>query len=418
MNLYYVPQKAFRGLSPKEVARACRINALFLVTFAGKGHLGSSLSAMEGLMWAYSYGTVIPSKGHDTPAHYAIMHSIGKLCDGDLFELRRGLPAHPEVPLFPCNTGSLGMGLSKAMGMIGNRLVVTCGDGELQEGQFWEAARFGPRPGLKLLIDWNGWQQEQETGSILPAYTVMDMLETLGWSTYLCEGHSFRDLQRAEKYDAIIAHTTKGKGISFMEDNYRWHFGAPNGLEYEQALRDLRAGDFDCRVVPFEPTPSGSNGLIAAYGLALRDAFAINKNLMALDADTMKDHALLGFPYQDRLYEVGISEQHMVSLASGMALSGFLPICHSYAAFLVRRAADQIANQVLEGTKVIYVASSAGRLPANGPGPSHEELHDAEIMRYLGVENIYTPKSPREVAKNLGDAISGSGSAYIRLEAI
>jgi len=168
--------------------------------------------------------------------------------------------------------------------------------------------------------------------------------------------------------------TKKGKGVSFMENDPRWHSGAPNETEYAAAIDELLANlpaDTETFTVPHTwPPPLQPEPLVVAYGAALLDAAERHPNLVVLDADLTRELGLVTFKerYPDRFFQIGIAEQDMVGIASGMAMNGSLPVVHSHAAFLTRRALDQVHNQVSERTQVIYVGGAAGKLQPNGNG--------------------------------------------------
>lgn len=458
---------------PETFAAACRINCLSMITEAGAGHIGACFSSMDILVWLalkelQPDDVVILSRGHEVPAWYAIQHGLGNLSDEALHTLRKpgGLPGHPDVtvpdadgkplPGIICNTGSLGMGISKAKGMIladrllgvKRRYFVLVGDGELQEGQIWEAtyrAYFQDEGLLTVIVDWNGYQSDGRTPE-LDIGPTQDVYDTLGWEIAAgdIDGHSLTALRQAfhtfhgyEQPRLLIAQTLKGKGVSFMEGNPRWHSGAPNEEEYKLAfgllqtnlhvlwITDHASDECPCdRSIsvahtwfPFkEPDP-----LIAAYSEALCEMAELNDRIIVLDADLTKDCGLLAFRerFPDRFIECGIAEQDMVSMASGLALRGFIPICHSFAAFLTRRALDQVYNQVSEGTRVIYVGSMAGKLPDNGPGLSHYSGYDSWdslLMNGAGCQ-VFEPRTSVQVHRVLVQAIDGRAapSVYIRL---
>src|SRR5881394_2947272 len=252
----------------------CRANALTAVKRAGSGHLGSSFSALDivvHLLWrelnVAELGWQHPdrdvffsSKGHDVPGLYAVLHSLGVLPPEQLLRLRRlgGLDGHPDtgVPGIEANSGSLGMGISKGRGMAwakrflgrGGRVVVLTGDGELQEGQNFEALQSAAAHSLGnlwVVVDRNELQSDKPTDEILALGDLEAKLRAFGWHVVSCDGHDHLALARAfadqqvagEMPKMLIADTIKGKGVSFMEHpraleegggTYRWHAGAPD----------------------------------------------------------------------------------------------------------------------------------------------------------------------------------------------
>src|ERR671936_542375 len=279
------------------LADMCRANALVAVKRAGSGHLGSSFSALDVVVhllfeelntaelgWEHPDRAVFfSSKGHDVPGLYAALHALGVIPTDRLLRLRRlgGLDGHPDVgvPGIEANSGSLGMGLSKGRGMAwakrhlrrGGRVVVMTGDGELQEGQNWEAfaAAAHQRVGnLWAVVDRNELQSDKPTEEILALGELESKLRSFGWHVEACNGHDHDALARAfadmhgapdDMPKALIAHTIKGRGVSFMEpsgDVYRWHAGAPDDEHFERAHAELvariREGLPDLRLVPVE----------------------------------------------------------------------------------------------------------------------------------------------------------------------
>jgi transketolase len=445
------------------LADMCRANALVAVKRAGSGHLGSSFSAMDIVVQLFyaelNTATVgfddperdvyFSSKGHDVPGLYAVLHALGVLPSERLLQLRRlgGLDGHPDVgiPGIEANSGSLGMGISKGRGMAwakkllgrAGRVVVLTGDGELQEGQNFEglqAAAAHAQDNLWVIVDRNELQSDKPTEEILALGELEPKLRAFGWHVATCDGHDHDALSRvfAEFRSApgvpkvLIANTTKGKGVSFMEHpralaegggTYRWHAGAPDDEAFTRAHDELlfriRERLPDVRLVPVDELEERSVGepesgittrarvtdeyVAAAYGdelLALADA---HPDLVVLDADLASDCRIRPFElaHPDRFHEAGIAEQDMVSAAAGMARHGLLPVVNSFAAFLAARANEQIYNQASEGTKVVYALHYAGLVPA-GPGKSHQSLRDVSLLAALPNMVVVQPGNSEE----------------------
>jgi len=448
-ELTFIPGRQMARLrdNPGAFATAARLNALSMAARAGAGHLGGSFSAMDVMAWLYLQvmrpeDVFLLSKGHAALGLYAVLHGVGLLPDETLLTFRDGrggLSAHPclGTPGIVANTGSLGMGISKAKGMlladrlggVHRRYFVLVGDGELQEGQIWEALMphaHDEMNCLTVIVDGNGLQGNGRTEATRP----LDPLDAdaiaahLGhWGTVF-DGHDAKALAAVcwrsySSYPCLHwAVTTKGRGVSFMENQPGWHAGALSESEYRAAALELLDRlDAELWHVPHEwAPPPPPDPLVAAYGAALVAAAGRIPGLVVLDADLAKEHGLLPFRerYPERFIECGIAEQDMVSIASGMALRGLLPVVHSHAAFLTRRALDQVHNQVTEGTRVLYVGGSAGKLQPNGNGKSHETLVDAAVMALHGVA-VHQPRRPEEVAGCLDRALRGEGAAYLRL---
>ena len=450
------------------LADSVRLQVLSMVARAGSGHLGGSFSSLEILAWLYlrelsSRDIFFSSKGHDVPGHYAVLAAFGKIKFDWLHRFRRlnGLPGHPEIrfPGIHANTGSLGMGISKAKGMIlarrlsgrRGRVFVLTGDGELQEGQIWESlasAVHHRMEELTVVVDHNKMQSDTYVSKVSDLGNLPAKFRAFGWAVARCNGHDVHSLHRAfhraerrGKPLAIIADTIKGKGVSFMEhtsfdsdvEEYPFHSGAPDRVVHERACREIlvrlnrclrRHGLPHCPLQPLalHPPPSATRQerLIPAYGRALLSLAAKDPNLVVLDADLAKDTGILGFKkrFPRRYFECGIAEQDMVSMAGGMALRGKTPVVHSFACFLASRAHEQIFNNATEKTRVIYVGSLAGVLPG-GPGPSHQGVRDLATLSGIPGLTMLEPSREAEVEPCLRWCLYHSpGPAYLRITSV
>jgi len=244
----------------------------------------------------------------------------------------------------------------------------------------------------------------------------------------------------------LIADTLKGKGVSFMEPAgmdpgaadptarlYRYHSGAPGDDVYAKAVAELidtangllrmgGAADLHLERVERAVTraPERVHRLVGAYGRALVREAARNPRLVVLDADLVLDCGLIPFRerFPERFVECGIAEQDMVSQAGGLALRGLLPVVHSFACFLSTRPNEQIYNNATERTRVIYVASLAGLLPA-GPGHSHQSVRDVAILASIPGLELIEPSTEAEVELAVDYCVNrAAGSSYLRLVSI
>ena len=266
-----------------EIARRVRYNTLYMITKAGSGHPGGSLSAVDIMVALYfnimryrvddpfweDRDRFILSKGHACPALYAIFYELGIINREELDTLRKPgsrLQGHPDVKKLPWaefSSGSLGQGLSFAVGValagkVDKKDYYTfalIGDGESQEGQVWEAAMSARKFQLDHLIgitDRNGLQIDGDTESVMPLDPLADKWRAFGWNVIEIDGHNFSQIisavERAKENKGtptmIIAHTIKGKGVSFMENVVDFHGKAPSLKEWESAMAEL-GGDFD-----------------------------------------------------------------------------------------------------------------------------------------------------------------------------
>jgi len=243
----------FRGLdagAPQRAAvfaDACRLNALSMIMEAGSGHIGTSFSCMDVLAWLHlevleDGDRYFSSKGHDAPGLYATLIGLGRMPFERIHTLRRlgGLPGHPDVGSTPevvTNTGSLGMGISKARGFVladraqgrRGRVFVLTGDGELQEGQFWESLQPTANRGLgeiTVIVDHNKIQSDTWVSEVSDLGDLEARVRSHGWEVARCDGHdldavaaALRTLSDAapDRPKLLIADTVKGRGVSFME---------------------------------------------------------------------------------------------------------------------------------------------------------------------------------------------------------
>jgi transketolase len=408
------------------------------------------------------------------PGLYAALHGLGVIPTERLLRLRRlgGLDGHPDVgvPGIEANSGSLGMGLSKGRGMAwakrslgrGGRVVVMTGDGELQEGQNWEAfasaahQRIG---NLWAIVDRNELQSDKPTEEILALGALESKLRAFGWHVETCNGHDHEAIARALKDmrgapddvpKALVAHTIKGRGVSFMEHptalregggTYRWHAGAPDDEHFARAHAELVARIRErlprLRLEPVDPLVEMTASLegepesgvatrharvtdeyvAAAYGDELLALVRERPDVVVLDADLASDCRIraVELEHPARFVEVGIAEQDMVSMAAGLARQGLLPVVNSFASFLASRANEQIYNQASEGTKVVYALHYAGLIPA-GPGKSHQSIRDVSLLGALPGMTILQPANAEETKALLRWAVGeAAGPIGIRL---
>ncbi|MBN2059272.1 MAG: 1-deoxy-D-xylulose-5-phosphate synthase [Deltaproteobacteria bacterium] len=434
------------------IADMCRANTLTSVKIAGSGHIGSSFSAMDIVVYLYykEMNTIelgfnnpdrdiyFSSKGHDVPGLYSVLFSLGILPKEKFIKLRRidGLDGHPDVSIdgIECNSGSLGMGISKAKGMAiakklsrsGGRLFVLTGDGELQEGQIYEALQSAAHHkinNLTVIIDHNKVQSDKRVDEICDLGKLEQKLRSFNWNVSRCSGHDFMqitDVMREfskikDQPKILIADTIKGRGVSFMEhpaalkENegiYQWHSGAPDDRSFLSGLNEIveriseKLSRIGMPLLKFEPvvlSPKPKSGVSSeyvseAYGNTLIDISRDRKDIVVLDADLATDCKIRKFEqtYPDRFIENGIAEQDMVSMAGGLALQGYLPVVNSFGAFLASRANEQIYTNACEGTKIIYVCHYAGLIPA-GPGKSHQSIRDISLFSALPNFEIIQP---------------------------
>ncbi len=279
----------------QEIARELRLDIIRMITAAGSGHPGGSLSAIDILTCLYfsrmrhrpeepnwpDRDRFILSKGHGVPAVYAVLAKCGYFPSEQLMTLRKlesPLQGHPDrarLPGIEASTGSLGQGLSIALGMAlaskmdnpdhpysslkenrGFHVYCMIGDGESQAGQIWEALMAAPHLGvdtLTVILDYNKAQIDGLTNEIMNLEPVVDKLRAFNWHLEEIDGHNYQQilaaLDRSQggrgKPTFIVAHTIKGRGVGFMEANLvDWHGKAPTPAECEKALADIRTMNY------------------------------------------------------------------------------------------------------------------------------------------------------------------------------
>lgn len=262
----------------EETAGQIRVDIIRQIHAAGSGHPGGSLSAADILTYLYfaemdidpqepdrkERDRFVLSKGHAAPALYAALAERGFFPTETLLTLRKidsilqGHPDKKNIPGVDMSTGSLGQGISAAVGMalanqldgLTQRVYALLGDGELQEGLVWEAAMAAAHyrlDGLTAFVDWNGLQIDGKNEEVMTVAPVDEKFRAFGWDVQVIDGHDFEQIVEAvekaksvkDKPQVIIAKTVKGKGVSFMENQAGWHGKAPSDEQAKQAVEEL-----------------------------------------------------------------------------------------------------------------------------------------------------------------------------------
>lgn len=258
-------------------AKNIRRNIILSLTAAGSGHIGGSLGLAD--VFAVLYFTVmkhdpknpklldrdklILSIGHVAPVHYATLAEAGYFPESELLTLRKmgsRLQGHPSfsvgLPGIETASGSLGQGLSIAVGMaladkldsIIRNIYCICGDGELQEGQIWEAAMSASHHKLNritLIVDRNNVQIDGKTNDVMNVDPLLQKFEAFGWNVIECDGNNIKELissfaaRVSDKPNVILAKTVMGKGVPEIEGDYSWHGKAPDDTKCERFLKQL-----------------------------------------------------------------------------------------------------------------------------------------------------------------------------------
>ena len=476
----------------KARANEMRIDIVRSVAEAGSGHPGGSLSCIDILAALYFGGVMdhdphnpkddardrfILAKGHAAPALYATLAHAGYFPREELLTLRKWgsrLQGHPDCKLLPgveVSTGSLGQGLSISAGLAcglreaGNKACVftLLGDGECEEGQVWEAAMFAAHEqcgNLVAIVDSNGLQIDGNVADVVQTGTLAEKFEAFGWHVHEVDGHDIAVLvdqlsackaEGGTQPHAIIAHTVKGKGVSFMENQAGWHGKAPSAEELALALADLGADEssFAAHVdegsaaasaaKPTAAAAEGADDADSAGGSAIRFASeeeqatkkatraALGKTLIelanegmpiaAVDADLAGSTTLgkFGAEYPGCFYNTGIAEQNMVDVAAGLSLAGNIAFTGSFAVFGTGRAYDQIRNTVAYSGLNVKICPTHAGVSVGPDGGSHQMLEDVALMRVLPGMKVLVPADYAAAEAAIRLAAQTPGPVYVRM---
>ncbi|OAQ20205.1 transketolase [Thermosulfurimonas dismutans] len=493
------PEKA--ELSPEEVewfkeaTRRCARRIILATTLAGSGHPGGSLSSLSLLLMVYALAKVDPQKprhperdrvvvshGHISPGVYSVLCEYGFFPEEPfLMEFRRAGSAfagHVEqaVPGVEWNTGNLGQGLSAACGMAraiklkGLPAKVFClmGDGEQQKGQVIEARRWAVKFGLNnlcVLIDYNRLQIGGDIYQVMPQ-DLRAEIEATGWNVIEVNGHDFQALYRAlrnfirgevphpERPTAILAHTVMGKGISFMENDAKWH-GAPLSSELcKKALSEL---GFDpeeldrlaekrknypvsfphqphepesVAIDPGEPVlyePDLKTDCRSAYGKALLSLAEKNNlpgkppKVLGLTCDLESSVKMTAFKKHSpqAFHESGIQEHHTATVSGALSKEGFLVFFSTFGVFGVDEVYNQLRLNALNHTALKVVCTHLG-VDVGEDGPTHQCVDYLGLLLSLKGFDIYLPADPNQtdhiirfVALQPGNVFVGMGRSKV-----
>ena len=447
-----------------------RKRVLQTIVAAGAGHTGGDLSCVDILAVLYggvlnvSPGAVadperdrfVMSKGHSVEALYVVLADRGFFPSADLATVCRygsHYVGHPtrHVPGIEQNTGALGHGLAFGVGVaLAARLAgrpyrtfVLAGDGELAEGSNWEASLAAAHHGLDnlvLIIDRNELQITGRTEDVCGLEPLVDKLRAFGYAVREVDGHDHQALLetfRAVPFQpgrpsAVVARTVKGRGISFVQGDVRWHHRLPKAEELLGAMAELEAEERRLGAEPEErvvPPPAARTGKAAEHGLPMgrpnQDVFSetllelarADPEVVVVTSDSRGSGKLSGFAeaLPDRVVEVGIAEQTLVGVAAGLASAGRKPFAVSPASFLTARALEQIKNDVAySGQPVRLVGISAG-VSYGALGSTHHSTHDLAALRAIPGIAIVVPADNHETRAAAHAAYISKGPIYVRI---
>lgn len=468
-------------LSPKDLttieafAKSCRSSILEMTTNAASGHPGGSLSCIDYLSVLYTQfitktgEEVIVSNGHVSPAVYATLAECGYIPKADLIKTFRQKNSKYEghvartVKGVHYGTGPLGVGVSAANGFaIANpkqKVYVLMGDGEMQEGQVYEAINFANRHKLNNLVAFVDYNKVQLTASLKEIFKTnpIEIFQAAGWHTIVIDGHNYEQIARAinkankdiSKPVAIIGHTIMGKGVEFMEQEGRelrstWHGKAASKEEIAPALKELKLSPKEKSLltafrskIKFKPKANRTPAQLAtnkidtgtpvlyteltdcrsAYGAALLDLSKRNSNIVTFTADLRGSVKTDGVANElpEQYYECGIAEQNMISTAGGLSLAdSHISFASTFGAFMTSRAKDQCRVNDINRTNLKMVATHCG-LSVGEDGPTHQAIDDINSLLGLFNTMIVEGIDPNHTDRVIRYIASHFGNFYVRL---
>lgn len=424
-----------------EKAKNIRIDILKSITKANSGHTGGSLSIADLLTLLFFHemninpanpkmenrDRLVISKGHGAPALYAALAEKGYFPKEEMDFLRQinhMLQGHPDMKHTPgvdMTTGSLGQGFSAACGMAlaakmdhaDWRVYTILGDGELEEGQIWEAAMYAAHYKLDHLtafIDNNGLQIDGAITDVMSSLPIDKKFSAFGWHVITVNGHNMAELHNAieearnikGKPTMIIMKTVKGKGIPEIEGKASWHGKAPSSEECER-----------------ENAGGGIMGKATrdAYGETLKRLGSTHPDIVVLDADLSESTktSIFAKKFPDRFFDTGIAEENMIGIAAGLATTGKIPFASTFAVFGAGRAYEQIRNSICYPNLNVKIAVTHAGLTVGEDGATHQMLEDIALMRALPNMTVIVPADAAETEAAVRWAADYNGPVYIRM---
>ena len=432
----------------KEKAKRLSILSMMATTAANSGHPTSCMSAAELVAGTFFYAMkfdpknanspdgdrFVLSKGHAAPVLYAALAEAGVFPESRVMTLRQfssELEGHPtpRIPGVDAATGSLGQGLSVGAGLaIGarmdkspTRVYVLMGDGEMAEGQIWEAAAFAGHyklDNLTAIADVNALGQSEPTMYRHDMEIYRKKFEAEGWETQVIDGHDvaavLAALDQAKntkgKPQAILARTIKGHGVSFLAGKEHWHGKPIPKDQLAAAIKEIGAAidvppdpgqsyaraslpkppDFPAPAAP-DYDPSKPIATREAYGFALKRLGAVNPHIVAISGDVKNStfSEIFGDAFPDHFYQGYIAEQNLVSAGVGLAARGKVPFLDTFACFLAR-AYDQVRMAAISRSNINLCGSHCG-VSIGEDGPSQMALEDIAIFRAVHSSSLFYP---------------------------
>ena len=455
----------------KDKARRLSVLSMMATTAAGSGHPTSCMSAAELVAGTFFYAMKIDpknpnspdsdrfvlSKGHAAPVLYAALAEAGVFPESRLMTLRQfssELEGHPTPRIHGVDaaTGSLGQGLSVGAGLAiaqrmdktGRRTYVLLGDGEMAEGQIWEAAEFAGHyklDNLTVLADVNALGQSEPTMYQHDTEVYRKKFESQGFATEVIDGHDVAAVLAALDHakstkgrpQAIIARTIKGHGVDFVAGKEHWHGKALSNDELAKALQEIGltinippdpGKSYERKPLPEPPDfpapaqPDYAAGKPVAtreaYGFALKRLGAVNPNIVAISGDVKNStfSQIFGDAYPDHFYQGYIAEQNLVSVGVGLAAFGKVPFLDTFACFL-SRAYDEVRMAAISRSNINLCGSHCG-VSIGEDGPSQMALEDLAIFRAVHSSCVLYPSDAISAERLTETMARRSGINYLR----
>jgi transketolase len=446
-----------------------RKHLLQTIAAAGAGHTGGDLSCID--LLTVLYGAVlrispeavddpdrdrfVMSKGHSVEALYVVLADRGFFPPADLATLGRPgsrYVGHPtrHVPGVEQNTGALGHGLAFGVGTAlaarlsgrAYRTFVLVGDGELAEGSNWEASLAAAHhrlDNLVLVLDRNELQITGGTESVCALEPLAEKLRAFGYAVRDVDGHdhaALMDVFAAVPFEpgrpsAVLARTVKGRGVSFIENDVRWHHRVPKPEELARAMAELEAEERRLGAEPeerFVPSPARGDGT-GETGLPMgrpnQDVFSetllelarADPSVVVVTSDSRGSGKLSGFAeaLPERIVEVGIAEQTLVGVAAGLASGGRKPFAVSPACFLTARSLEQVKNDVAYSAQPVRLVGISAGVSYGPLGSTHHSTHDLAALRAIPSLTIVVPADNHEAREAARAAHASRGPIYVRI---
>ena len=447
-------------LTLQEKAKAIRKSVVEMLMHAGSGHLAGSLDMADIFAYLYFYSLkhdpknphweyrdrIVLSNGHIAPVLYSSLAHAGYFDVDQLKTLRKfgsKLQGHPDrnfLDILETSSGPLGSGLSQALGMAladrldfaktsGKKFFCLMSDGELDEGNTWEAIMLAGKEKISSLIaivDRNNIQISGNTDTVMPLEPLANKWRAFNWQVIEIDGHNFVEIDRAietAKMDSgkptvIIAKTISTKGIPEFEGKFEWHGKAPTTKEEIEIVSKAFGTDVthpENTEVRLMSTPLYS--MRQAYGDALVYLANSNKNIVALSADLSDSVGLGEFKkkFPERYFEMGVAEQNLVTVASGLAREGKIVFASSYGIFSPGRNWEQIRTTICYNNVPVKIVSTHAGLNVGADGGSHQALEDIALMRVLPNMVVISPCDAIETKKVILAISKNNLPTYVRL---